>query len=76
MASVKRVAEAQRRRGGRPRGGVRPLDRMEGVSLVAAECGVSRIWVWMVRTGRGKSERIAAALKAEGIPVEPMRRAR
>ena len=36
--------------------------------------GVSREWVWMVRTGRGKSARIAAALKAEGIPVEPMRR--
>lgn len=76
MASVKRVAEAQRRRGGRPRGGVRPLERMEGVSLVAAECGVSRIWVWMVRTRRGTSAKVEAALKARGISVEPKRRAR
>ena len=48
--------------------------RLEGVTKIAERFGVRREWVWMVRTGRGKSARIAAALKAEGIPVEPMRR--
>ena len=47
---------------------------LKGVRKIAEREGVSREWVWMVRTGRGKSARIAAALKAEGIPVEPMRR--
>ena len=47
---------------------------LRGVTKIAEREGVSREWVWQVRTGRGKSARIAAALKAEGIPVEPMRR--
>ena len=47
---------------------------LRGVTKIAERFGVRREWVWQVRTGRGKSARIAAALKAEGIPVEPMRR--
>ena len=50
--------------------------RLEGVRKIAEREGVSREWVWMVRTGRGTSARIAAALKAEGISVEPRRRGR
>jgi hypothetical protein len=42
---------------------------LAGVRQIAEELGVSRMWVWQVRTGRGKSARIAAALKARGIPV-------
>jgi hypothetical protein len=49
---------------------------LKGVRKIAEREGVSREWVWMVRTGRGTSARIAAALKAEGISVEPRRRGR
>lgn len=48
---------------------VEMVQRLMGVTEIAKAHGVTREWVWAVRTGRGKSARISAALKARGIPV-------
>lgn len=52
---------------------VKVSERLEGVSIVAKELGVCREWVWMVRTGRGISARVEAALKRHGIKCKPRR---
>ena len=50
--------------------------RLEGAAGIAAALGCTRRWVWMVRTGRGRSARIEAALEAAGIRVmKPRKRA-
>lgn len=46
---------------------VETKERLMGVSIVAAELGVRREWVWAVRTGRGTSARVEAALRRHGI---------
>ena len=43
--------------------------RLEGASALAKELGVSREYLWRVRTGRWASKRLAAKLRERGIAV-------
>ncbi len=69
MAIVKRVQYVKRLKAS-PQAKVRLERRLEGVREVASELGVSRMWIWQVRTGRGKSARVTAALKRYGIEIQ------
>ena len=43
--------------------------RLEGASALAKELGVSREYLWRVRTGRWTSKRLAEKLRERGISV-------
>jgi len=43
--------------------------RLEGASALAKELGVTREYLWRVRTGRWTSKRLAAKLRERGISV-------
>ena len=47
----------------------RKITRLEGASALAKELGVTREYLWRVRTGRWTSKRLAAKLRERGIAV-------